>query len=91
MQLSAASSRSRGLAARNPRQARPLAARRPRRTPAVAAQQQELAVDVAVVGAGIIGLCSALALLQADRKLSVALLDQAVPCAGATGAGQGYM
>lgn len=44
---------------------------------------------MAVVGAGVIGLCTALALLQADSQLSVALLDQAVPCSGATGAGQG--
>lgn len=46
---------------------------------------------MAVVGAGVIGLATALALLHADRRLSVALLDRAAPCAGATGAGQGYL
>ncbi len=48
-------------------------------------------VDVCILGAGIIGLCTALALLQADPSLRVALLDRAAPCAGATGAGQGYL
>lgn len=49
-----------------------------------AASQQE--VDVVVVGSGIIGLCVARRLLE-DTDLSVALLDQKQPTAGATGAG----
>jgi glycine/D-amino acid oxidase-like deaminating enzyme len=48
-------------------------------------------VDVCVVGAGIIGLTTAASLLQADPTLTVALLDAREPCAGATGAGQGYI
>lgn len=44
-----------------------------------------------VLGAGIIGLATALALLRADPALRVALLDAKAPCAGATGAGQGYL
>lgn len=44
-----------------------------------------------ILGAGVIGLCTALALLRADAGLRVALLDQSTPCAGATGAGQGYL
>lgn len=44
-----------------------------------------------ILGAGIIGLATALALLRADASLRVALLDRQVPCAGATGAGQGYL
>lgn len=51
----------------------------------------ELDVDVCILGAGIIGLCTALALLRSDPRLSVALLDRQAPCAGATGAGQGYL
>ncbi|KAI8468098.1 MAG: oxidoreductase [Monoraphidium minutum] len=46
--------------------------------------------DVVVVGAGVIGLCIAHQLLQ-DTPLSVALIDRQQPCAGATGAGQGYI
>ena len=57
----------------------------------MAATAGEVAVDVCVVGAGIIGLTAALTLLQADPDLSVALLDRKEPCAGATGAGQGYV
>ncbi|VVB15419.1 unnamed protein product [Arabis nemorensis] len=46
--------------------------------------------DVLVVGGGIIGLTIARQLLIAS-DLSVAVLDKAVPCSGATGAGQGYI
>lgn len=51
----------------------------------------DLEADVCILGAGIIGLCTALALLQADPGLRVVLLDRAAPCSGATGAGQGYL
>ncbi|XP_021733486.1 uncharacterized protein LOC110700279 [Chenopodium quinoa] len=46
--------------------------------------------DVVVVGAGIIGLSIARDLLLRSN-LSVAVVDAAVPCSGATGAGQGYL
>ncbi|KAI3781737.1 hypothetical protein L2E82_11761 [Cichorium intybus] len=46
--------------------------------------------DVVVVGAGIIGLSIARQLLISS-DLSVAVVDSAVPCSGATGAGQGYI
>ncbi|CAL5063415.1 unnamed protein product [Urochloa decumbens] len=46
--------------------------------------------DVVVVGAGIVGLAIARHLLLHTR-LSVAVADAAVPCSGATGAGQGYI
>lgn len=46
--------------------------------------------DVVVVGAGIIGLSIARQLLL-HSDLSVAVVDAAVPCSGATGAGQGYL
>ncbi|KAL8208701.1 hypothetical protein R6Q57_008113 [Mikania cordata] len=46
--------------------------------------------DVVVVGAGIIGLTIARQLLNGS-ELSVAVVDAAVPCSGATGAGQGYI
>ncbi|KAL4572284.1 hypothetical protein LXL04_019055 [Taraxacum kok-saghyz] len=46
--------------------------------------------DVVVVGAGIIGLSIARQLLISS-DLSVAVVDAAVPCSGATGAGQGYI
>ncbi|KAF7120352.1 hypothetical protein RHSIM_Rhsim13G0053400 [Rhododendron simsii] len=46
--------------------------------------------DVVVVGAGIIGLTIARQFLM-ESDLSVAVVDAAVPCAGATGAGQGYL
>ncbi|XP_075506436.1 uncharacterized protein LOC142543213 [Primulina tabacum] len=49
-----------------------------------------LTFDVVVVGAGIIGLTIARHFLL-HSNLSVALVDAAVPCAGATGAGQGYI
>ncbi|PON65950.1 FAD dependent oxidoreductase [Trema orientale] len=46
--------------------------------------------DVVIVGAGIIGLTVARQLLLGS-DLSVAVVDKAVPCSGATGAGQGYL
>ncbi|KAI3786904.1 hypothetical protein L1987_40974 [Smallanthus sonchifolius] len=46
--------------------------------------------DVVVVGAGIIGLSIARQFLNGS-DLSVAVVDAAVPCSGATGAGQGYI
>ncbi|XP_071697345.1 uncharacterized protein [Rutidosis leptorrhynchoides] len=46
--------------------------------------------DVIVVGAGIIGLSIARQLLI-ESDFSVAVVDAAVPCSGATGAGQGYI
>ncbi|KAF6162275.1 hypothetical protein GIB67_008404 [Kingdonia uniflora] len=50
----------------------------------------KLEFDVVVVGAGIIGLSIAKQLLT-ESDLSVAVVDAAVPCSGATGAGQGYV
>lgn len=52
--------------------------------------RESLQFDVVIVGAGIIGLSIALRLL-CTTNLSVALVDAAQPCAGATGAGQGYV
>lgn len=46
-----------------------------------------LTFDVVIVGAGIIGLTIARQFLLGSN-LSVALVDAAVPCAGATGAGR---
>lgn len=46
--------------------------------------------DVVIVGAGIIGLTIARQFLL-ESNLSVAVIDKAVPCSGATGAGQGYI
>ncbi|XP_031112267.1 uncharacterized protein LOC116016248 [Ipomoea triloba] len=46
--------------------------------------------DVVIVGAGIIGLSIARQFLLGS-DLSVAVIDAAVPCSGATGAGQGYV
>ncbi|XP_030934237.1 uncharacterized protein LOC115959794 isoform X2 [Quercus lobata] len=46
--------------------------------------------DVVIVGAGIIGLTIARQFLIGSN-LSVAVVDKAVPCSGATGAGQGYI
>nr|VDD38876.1 unnamed protein product [Brassica oleracea] len=46
--------------------------------------------DVVVVGGGIIGLTIARQFLTGS-DLSVAVVDKAVPCSGATGAGQGYI
>ncbi|KAK9821274.1 hypothetical protein WJX74_007314 [Apatococcus lobatus] len=58
---------------------------------AAAATAQKLQVDFAVVGGGIIGLCIAHAILLKDKKASVALVEKGGLCAGATGAGQGYV
>ncbi|KAK9993060.1 hypothetical protein SO802_022763 [Lithocarpus litseifolius] len=46
--------------------------------------------DVVIIGAGIIGLTIARHFLIGS-DLSVAVVDKAVPCSGATGAGQGYI
>uniref|UniRef100_A0A2N9I074 FAD-dependent oxidoreductase domain-containing protein 1 n=1 Tax=Fagus sylvatica TaxID=28930 RepID=A0A2N9I074_FAGSY len=46
--------------------------------------------DVVIIGAGIIGLTIARQLLIGS-ELSVAVVEKAVPCSGATGAGQGYI
>ncbi|CAK9171252.1 unnamed protein product [Ilex paraguariensis] len=46
--------------------------------------------DVVIVGAGVIGLTIARQFLIGSN-LSVAVVDAAVPCSGATGAGQGYI
>lgn len=46
--------------------------------------------DVVIVGAGIIGLSIAHRVLS-TTSFSVALIDVARPCSGATGAGQGYV
>ncbi|KAG0502302.1 hypothetical protein HPP92_002374 [Vanilla planifolia] len=46
--------------------------------------------DVVIVGAGIIGICTARQLLLGS-DLSVAIVDAGLPCSGATGAGQGYI
>ncbi|KAG9138553.1 hypothetical protein Leryth_012898 [Lithospermum erythrorhizon] len=46
--------------------------------------------DVVIVGAGIIGLSVARQFLLGSN-VSVAIIDSAEPCAGATGAGQGYI
>ncbi|KAM7264570.1 hypothetical protein ACFE04_002253 [Oxalis oulophora] len=46
--------------------------------------------DVVVIGAGIVGLSIARQFLLGS-DLSVAVVDKAVPCSGATGAGQGYI
>ncbi|XP_060203019.1 uncharacterized protein LOC132631460 isoform X2 [Lycium barbarum] len=51
---------------------------------------QSKSFDVVIIGAGIIGLTIARQLLL-DSDLSVALVDAALPCSGATGAGQGYI
>lgn len=59
--------------------------------PAATAASRPTAADVAIVGAGIIGLCTALELQRGDSALRVVLLDARVPCSGATGAGQGYL
>lgn len=45
------------------------------------------AFDVVIVGAGIIGLTIARQFLMGSEDLSVAIVDKAVPCSGATGAG----
>lgn len=51
---------------------------------------EKLDFDIVIIGAGIIGLTiSRQVLLNTD--LSVAIVDAKGPCAGATGAGQGYI
>lgn len=55
---------------------------------AAAAAGPDIDADVCILGAGIIGLCTALALLRAEPQLRVVLLDRQVPCSGATGAGK---
>lgn len=70
---------SRGIRARP---ARPGRRQRQRLLLQAAAGGQTLHTDVAVVGAGIIGLCTSLALLRADPRLRVVLLDAKEPCAG---------
>jgi len=51
--------------------------------------KKHVEVDVVVIGSGIIGLLTTKALLQ--ESLSVALIEKKQLCAGATGAGQGYL
>ncbi|KAH9303338.1 hypothetical protein KI387_014921 [Taxus chinensis] len=51
---------------------------------------EKLDFDVVIVGAGIIGLTIARHFLF-NTNLSVAIIDAKRPCAGATGAGQGYI
>lgn len=46
--------------------------------------------DIVIIGAGIIGLTIARQFLM-ESDMSVAVVDKAVPCSGATGAGQGYL
>ncbi|KAF2284599.1 hypothetical protein GH714_027475 [Hevea brasiliensis] len=46
--------------------------------------------DVVIIGAGIVGLTIARQFLIGS-DLSVAVVDKAIPCSGATGAGQGYI
>ncbi|XP_062198407.1 uncharacterized protein LOC133901154 isoform X2 [Phragmites australis] len=70
-----------------PRRGRPLLALRSQAPAAAAAVSHH---DVVVVGAGIVGLAIARHLLL-HTPLSVAVADAAVPCSGATGAGQGYI
>ncbi|XP_015579717.1 glycine oxidase isoform X2 [Ricinus communis] len=59
-----------------------------RREPLITASTHTF--DVVIVGAGIIGLAIARQFLIGSN-LSVAVVDKAVPCSGATGAGQGYI
>jgi hypothetical protein len=53
----------------------------------IISSQEEMTVDVVIVGAGIIGLAIANQIL-AQTKFSVVVVDAAQPCAGATGAGE---
>ncbi|KAJ0253935.1 FAD-dependent oxidoreductase family protein [Hirschfeldia incana] len=55
-----------------------------------ASRSSSSSFDVVVVGGGIIGLTIARQFLTGS-DLSVAVVDKAVPCSGATGAGQGYI
>ncbi|GFR51438.1 hypothetical protein Agub_g13730 [Astrephomene gubernaculifera] len=59
------------------------------RVAARSAADDVLTADVVIVGGGIVGLLAAQELL--NQKLSVALLERKGLCAGATGAGQGYL
>ncbi|GLI67114.1 hypothetical protein VaNZ11_011322 [Volvox africanus] len=62
----------------------------PRRFAAArSAAEDVLTADVVIVGAGIVGLFTAMELLR--NQLSVLLLERKGLCAGATGAGQGYL
>ncbi|GIL53567.1 hypothetical protein Vafri_9144 [Volvox africanus] len=54
-----------------------------------ASEDDVLTADVVIVGAGIVGLFTAMELLR--NQLSVLLLERKGLCAGATGAGQGYL
>uniref|UniRef100_A0ACD5XNF6 Uncharacterized protein n=1 Tax=Avena sativa TaxID=4498 RepID=A0ACD5XNF6_AVESA len=81
------SSRSHRLSLRGPRRRRhPLPALRSHPSAPASTSHH----DVVVVGAGIVGLSIARHLLL-HTPLSVAVADAAVPCSGATGAGQGYV
>lgn len=56
----------------------------------ITASSRSHTFDVVIIGAGIIGLTIARQLLVGSDS-SVAVVDKAVPCSGATGAGQGYI
>lgn len=56
----------------------------------ISASHPHQTFDVLIIGAGIIGLTIARQFLTGS-DLSVAVIDKAVPCSGATGAGQGYI
>ncbi|KAK3184684.1 hypothetical protein Dsin_031970 [Dipteronia sinensis] len=56
----------------------------------ITASSRSHTFDVVIIGAGIIGLTIARQFLIGS-DLSVAVVDKAVPCSGATGAGQGYI
>ncbi|CAM8980196.1 unnamed protein product [Rhodiola kirilowii] len=64
--------------------------RKPLRCYAVSSSVPSHSFDVVIIGAGIIGLTIARQFLL-ETDLSVAVVDKAVPCSGATGAGQGYI
>lgn len=57
-----------------------------RSKPVIAASTSNHTFDVVIIGAGIIGLSIARQFLISS-DLSVAVIDKAVPCSGATGAG----